>query len=280
MELLRGAAGTLRFPEHDGDPVEFDELPAVAVVRHSDGSAVETGPVTKEGEGNDAFYAASVDSTATAEVDLLVATWEGKVGDVASSYTTYAEVVGGFLTSLKAIEKKYDERTPPAAGDLAAAREQATTSVEGACGVAFRPRYAKETLDGTGTGTVMLSHPQLLRVLAVSVAGEALSPEGVAGLHVDRAGFLVTSSIWPEGQGNIEVAYVHGYEVYPAADLPVRDLAAYLLTDSPSDFNQRATSYTTGDVTYSLITPGLRGQSFPVPSVNAFVQNHEFVSVG
>jgi hypothetical protein len=278
MELLRGAAGALRFPDHDGDPAAFDETPMVTVVRHSNGTPVATGPVTKEGAGDDVFYTAVVDSTATAEVDLLVATWEGEVDGASSAYSTYAEVVGGFVTSLRAIERKYDE-AGRSADDYAAAREAATTQVEGACGVAFRPRYAKEVLDGRGTDTLTLL-PQLLRVLSVSIAGEALATADLEGLAVDRDGFLISPTRWPEGRANIEIAYVHGYERFPAADLPVRDYAAYLLTESPTDFNQRATSYSTGEITYSLVTPGMRGASFPLPSVNAFVEAHQFVSVG
>src|SRR4051794_30959957 len=101
MELLRGAAGSLRFPEHDGDPVAFDTPPGLVVRRHSDGSAVSTGAVVGKGEGDDAFYAATVDSTATLEVDLIVAEWSGTVDGAAGTYTTYAEVVGAHLASLK-----------------------------------------------------------------------------------------------------------------------------------------------------------------------------------
>jgi hypothetical protein len=278
MELLKGAAGTLRFPDHDGDPVAFDAPPAVTVVRHSDGATVDVAAVSSEGEGTDAFYAAPVTSTAIAEVDLLIATWEGAVGGEPSSYTTYAEVVGGFACSLKSIEKKYDEGQV-ADEDLAAAREAATTQIESACGIAFRPRYGKTVVDGTGSSVLMLP-PRLLRVLSVAVAGEQLSPEALAALTIDPDGFLIIDGRWPDGRSNIEIAFVHGYENFPPAALPVRDLAAYLLAKSPTDFNQRATSYTSGDVTYSLVTPGMRGANFPLPEVNAFVENHGFVSVG
>jgi|GEM_PF-2629006 len=278
MELLKGAAGTLRFPDHDGDPVEFDELPTVTVVRHSDGSAVDVGAVEKDGAGEDLVYTASVDSTATAEVDLLVATWTGKVAGADSSYTTYAEVVGGVLTSLKAIRKKQNRNQPPPDGEIAAAREAASRQIESACRCAFRPRYGREILSSDGRETLMLKHPQLQRVLSIAVDGVAWSGEELGWVTLDSSGFLGISGRWPTGR--IEVAYVHGYEHFPEAAEPVRDLAAHLLATKPIDWMDRATSYSTGDATYSLITAGFRGASFPVPSVNAFVEDHQYVSVG
>lgn len=276
MELLVGVASQLRLPEHDGDPAAFGTPPTVTVVRHSDGSAVLTDAATDEhGEGEDVYFTVDLTGAQLAEVDLLVATWTD--GD--STYTTYAEVVGGFACSLRAIKAKYEEadRTDD---QVAAAREVATTQIEAACGVAFRPCYAKQLVDGTGADTLMLPDPQLRRVLSVAVAGEALSAEELAELTVDHSGFLIHPSRWAEGRSNIEIAYVHGHEAFGPAALPVRDLASYLLTRTPTDWNARATSYSTGEVTYSLVTAGVRGMSFPLPEVNAFVQQHEYVSVG
>jgi len=272
MEILQGAAATLRFPEADGDPVSFSEDPVVTVTRHSTGAAIVTEKATsEEGDGDDAYFTVDLAGADLAEVDLLVAVWT----DGNSSYTTYAEVVGGFATSLKAIKKKHGKALDDV--DIAGAREAATTQIEGACGVAFRPRYGKELLDGSGSTTLLVRQPQLRRILSAAVDGEAVD---VDTLTVDPAGLVISPLRWTEGQANIEVAYVHGYEIFGPAELPVRDLASYLLTKSPTDWNERATSVSNELGSYSLVTPGVRGASFPLPSVNAFVEDHRYLSVG
>jgi hypothetical protein len=274
MELLQNVVGTMRFPGPDDDPVTFAADPTVTVTRHSDGSAIVTDKATTkvEEEGEDTFYTVELSGEDLSEVNLLVAVWT----DGVSSYTTTAEVVGGFVTSLKAIKEKYNNDPERTAAQIAAAREAATTQIEGACSVAFRPRYGKEVLDGSGSRNLLLRQPQLLRVLSVSVDGE---PIDVDDLALDSAGVLLSPSRWTEGRANVEVAYVHGYTRFPAADLPVRDLAAFLLTKHPNDWHERATSYSTDSGSYTLVTPGVRGASFPIPSVNAFVEANQFPSV-
>lgn len=290
MELLQNTATTLRFPEAGADAVTFDAAPKVTVTRDSDGSTVVEAKVATEAKEGEAVYW-TVDLTAAqlSEVDLLTAVWSGEVGGAAVSYTTHAEVVGNFVTSLAAIEAKYDGELGET--ELIAKREAALHSVETACGVAFRARYAKELLGGSGDRSLLLSRPRLLRVLSVEVEGEALTEEELGELILDPAGLLVLTkgwvwsswlwgagwrAAWPEGTGNVEVAYVHGYESLLAAVLPVRDLAAYLLTASATDLEDRATTMTTEAGTYSLVTPGVRGATFPLPSVNSFVTEHGF----
>jgi hypothetical protein len=274
LEFLQGVAATLRLPGPTDDPVTFAKAPKVTVTRDSDGSAIATDGATKEeGEGEDTYYTFDLSGEDLSEVDLLTAVWSD--GD--SSYTTYAEVVGSFVTSLKAIKKKFGQAADD--DDVNEKREIATRNIESACGVAYRARYGKATLEGTGTHELLLSSPQLLRVLNLSVDGEALSDDELDALTVHRVGAIVRDARWPEG-ASIEVAYVHGYESFPPAALPVRDLAAYLLTPSPTDWDERATAVSTDQGSYSIVVPGVRGAVFPLPNVNAFVEANEFPSVG
>lgn len=271
MELLQGVAATLRFPGPEDDPVAFGAPPTVSVTRDSTGASVLTDVEAEEHEDDDTYYTVELSGSDLAEVDLLSSVWSD--GD--SSYTTHAEVVGGFATSLKAIKAKYDE--PIDDDQVSAAREAATCAIEGACGVAFRSRYGRELLDGSGSSELFLSAPQLQRILSASVAGEELDLEQ---LTIDPVGAIVSTSTWQSDRLNVRVAYVHGYTNFSPVELPVRDLAAYLLTKAPTDWNARATSYATDQGTYSLVTPGVRGASFPLPSVNAFVEANRYVSVG
>jgi hypothetical protein len=278
LELLQKVAATLRFPGRGEDPASFSKDPTVTITRHSNGEAVVTDAETTKvpaGEDDIEHYTVDLTGAQLADVDLLTAVWTD--GD--SSYTSHHEVVGGFACSLAAITEKYKEggKTDE---EFAEARAIATREIEGACAVAFRPRYGKELLDGSGGQELLLRQPQLLRLLKVSIDGEDLSEEELGELTLDPASLLVRTGGWPVGRANIEVAYVHGYESFSPAKLPVRDLAAYLLTESPTDWNERATSVSTEYGSYSLVTPGVRGASFPLPSVNAFVEDNRFVSVG
>jgi hypothetical protein len=278
LELLQHVVATLRFPGRGEDPVNFSEDPTVTITRHSDGSVLVADAATAkvEGEENDIdHYTVDLTGAQLAEVDLLIAVWT----DGESSYTTYREVVGAFACPLASIEEKYDEGGKTAE-EYAEARAIATRDIESACGVAFRPRYGKELLDGSRSQELLLRQPRLLRLLRVAIDGEDLSEEEVGELILDPAGLLVRTGGWPRGRSNIEVVYVHGHEGPSPARLPVRDLAAYLLTESPTDMHGRATSMSQGDATYTLVTPGVRGASFPVPSVNAFVEDNRYVSVG
>jgi hypothetical protein len=275
VELLRGVAATLRLPGPDEDLVAFTEPPHVTVTRDSDGKAILDEAAGEVAEGEDVYFTAAIDGFELPDVDLLTAVWTGE----GSTYTTHAEVVGGFATSLKAIRAKLDPAPAEEVtdADLAAKREIALRSIEEACGVAFRARYHRDVLDGTGSRELLLSRPRVLRILAASVDGEAAALDE---LTVDPAGILLaTAGRWSCGRANVEAAYAHGYESLRSAELPVRDLAAYLLTLSPTDWNERATGMSNEMGSYSLVTPGVRDAIFPLPSVNSFVREHRVVTV-
>ncbi len=284
MELLQNVAATLRFPEPNGDPVDFADPPKVTVTRDSDGSkvldAVDADKVEGK-EGEDDFWTVGLAASDLAEVDLLTAVWSGDLaGGGSGAFDTYAEVVGGFAVSLPEVQKKLGNETK-ADAELFRAREIASREIEEACGVAFRPRYARERLTGGGRRRLMLEHRGVLRILAVTIDGTALSPEEVADLDLDGKGILTRSVAWPDsGVYNIEVSYVHALTNFLAAREPICDYAAYLLIPAATDFAGRATSISNENGTFSLVTPGVRGANFPLPSVNAFVKRFEKLLVG
>lgn len=267
MEVLRGVASIIRFPAVDADPVTLT-APKVTITRGSDGSTVvnEATPTKVEPEGGSTYYTTPITAANAASLDVLTATWKSEDGSV---YTQTIEVVGGFAASLTAIKDRLD--TEPSNELVALKRESALNEIEDACGVALRPRYAQELLSGDGSTKLRLSRRRLISVEAISVNGTALSSGDLEDLTLDPMGTIIASSAWSRGVLNIVVTYTHGFVSYPPAIHPVRDYAAYLLTENPSDYNQRATSISTDIATYSLVTPGVRGARFPLPSVNAFV---------
>lgn len=271
MELLQNTAATLRFPEAGADSVTFDKAPTVTVTRDSDSSLVleEVEADAVEEKEVPPYWTVPLTAAQLSEVDLLTAEWTGEVDESSNTYTTYAEIVGGFVVSLLAIEEELGEEA--SADKLTEAREIALHRIESACGVAFRRRYAREILDGQGRRGLFLDYRRPLQILKVEIGEVALSEAAIGELTLKSSGAVDRESGWPCGVNNIVIAYAHGHTFYPAATEPIRDLAAYYLTKAPTDWNQRATSVSTELGTYALVTPGVRGASFPLPSVNAFV---------
>lgn len=269
MELLSGVTATLELPAPDGDPVTLTGTVNVVATRASDGTKVE-GTAVKTGE----VWKFTLTGAQLPSPDRLTVTWK----DATSTYTQQHEVVGGFVVPLVAIRRKLDEGTTPKDADIARAREVATRDIEAACGISFRPRYFNEQLRGKGRERLTLPRRELRSVVSVSVAGSAYTAGQVAGLGVDPLGVIVNTGIWPDEA--ITVGYISGYLEHPPAQVPVRDYAAFLMTNRPSDWMERATGVTTDMGSYSLVTAGERGNDFPLPAVNAFVARFDAPQVG
>lgn len=278
MEILQGVSATIRFPAAGDDAASFTSTPTVTITRDSDGSTVVSGAETTKVEDEKAqpsvYYTYSLAAAKLEEVDRLKAVWS----DGTNSYTTEIEVVGGFIVSLNSIEEKLGEEA--AAWKIEAKREIASREIESACGVAFRPRYAKEVMNGSGSSRLLLPSRDLLRVISAEVDDQALSEAELADLGIDPLGIVTREGVWPAGRGNVVISYAYGHQQFAPAQEPVRDYAAYLLAERPMDWNERATGITTEMGSYALVTPGVRGARFPLPAVNAFVDQYAAPLVG
>jgi hypothetical protein len=71
----------------------------------------------------------------------------------------------------------------------------------------------------------------------------------------------------------VTIGYEHGHPVTPerVKRAAIR-LAKRWLVEGPVD--DRATTFSNDDGTYSLVTPGRRGEFFDLPEVNAVVQQY------
>lgn len=274
-EVQRGIAATLRFPDADGDPVSLSG-PKVSVTRDSDGATVVSeGTVDSHEEG--AYFTHDLKGTDIPEVDLLNVVWS----DANSSYEQVVEVVGGFACSIKSVKKKLDEDEETLAekypdAEIELQRERATRDIEAACWDGFRQRYAKETLNGDNGGLLILNHRHVVKILSLEVNDETFTELDIGNLSITSIGVERDLSRyargWPEGTNNITIAYVYGHDNFPSAANPVRDLTADYLVEFPTNWEERATSYTDTDGNnYRMVTAGERGKRFGLPSVNAFV---------
>jgi hypothetical protein len=271
--VLKGVATNIRalITDADGEPVAAETKVKVTAVRDSDGHEY-TGEVKTDKEGT-----ATYELAAQPAVDLLTFTREG----TGFTFTTYEEVVGARLCSLAQIREGISEVSEEEVTEeqLAEARDIAEQVIEDECGVAFRPRYAREVLDGNGAKKLLLSHPKISALLSVELEEEALE---VADLKAYPSGGSVwREEGWTEGVQNVEVVYEHGFPYPPAQATRVCALLArHIASKRPSNLDDRATSISTEDAAYSLITPGVRGMVTAIPEVNAFISSWQFPQVG
>jgi hypothetical protein len=269
--VLKGVPTNIRalITDADGRPVPKETAVKVTIVKDSDGSTV----VNEAGAGKtDENGIATYELAAQGSLDRLTATW--KAGP--STFTTYEEIVGARLCSFAQVTEEISGSEVLTDEKLRIARDIAEYLLEDESDVAFRPRYARETLDGSGVQKLRLSHPKVISLRSVSLEGEALT---IGDLRLYPAGGV----IWRE-QGwttttpqNVVAIYEHGFPSPPAgAARACALLARHIAVKRLSNLDDRATAYSTEEATYALITPGVRGMVTAIPEVNAFLEANQF----
>jgi len=245
VRVLRTAAVALTHTFYvDETPTDASTGVTVAVTR-LDGTGVSSGAATHPGTGQ---YAYTVPGQAN--VDMLVVEWTAtSIGGAVVTATDYVEVVGGYLFGLAEARASDPTLTNPVTyptSMLAEKRFEVEEECEEICRQAFVPRFARETLSGTGTDRLGLKHMMLRRLRSVTVSGVAWSSPTVAAVPPSEHGIArLPGGIWPAGVGNIVVEYEHGWDRPPerisaAAMLHLR----YLCNQPRTGLPDRVSSYT------------------------------------
>ena len=106
---------------------------------------------------------------------------------------------------------------------ITAHRAEVEDEIETLCGVAFVPRDAVATLNGSGRYSLLLPHMYIRSVTAVRVWTNATTftdytAAELADVVVSETGQLHRSTLgyWPVGFQNIRVTYTHGMDAPPA----------------------------------------------------------------
>lgn len=269
--IIRGRSATLEktFYDAGGIPTNLDVAPTVTVTR-ADGTPVTTGAVTDEAAVG--VYTVTIPATSNTLLDRLDVVWVAPVNGVDQEHRDVVEVAGGYLFTIaeaRAIPPLNNTTAYPEATivDMRTLVEQA---LEDACGVAFVPRYTRETVDGTGDRFLGLE-PVVTRMRSLTINGVEVTAGDIAARPTGVV--YHTSGTFGYGYGNVIVGYEHGYAEPPG---PVRQAALLLaktwLVQGPID--QRTTAMSTEDGTFTLATPGLRGSLFGVPQVDATVNRY------
>lgn len=280
--ILRDTEAELRVTLYvAGEATDADESPTVTITADSTGTAIVTDAATTKPSGTTGVYAYKIAPNLIPDVDLLRAVWTASIGGTAGQeFTTVAEVVGGYITTLDAIERAAVgvTLTPD---DLVRGREYAERWLEDECKCAFRPRYRREQRDGKGRTKIKLERPRPLALRSVTIGTTTLTAAELAAITLKPSGALYRSAGWASGEGNIVVIYEHGFEhpPEPVVNAATR-LAAHYLTPNPMSYDERATRIDTEAASYSLVTPGQRGAVHSLPEVNAVVDDYGYRSAG
>jgi hypothetical protein len=242
--------------------------PTVALTRVSDGTAVTTGSVT----GAAATWSYTIPSTSNTLLDTYVETWTATTAGVAQTFTDYIEVAGDVLftlaeasairlgTSTDTLGARY---TTTQITDMRTSVEQA---IEDEYGCALVPRYARETVNGSTDVNLRLRWPEIRAVRSATIGGVST----LASVEVDSLFGVYNSAGWTVGRKNVIVGYEHGLDRPPER---IKRGGLLLLkrwlVEGPVD--DRTTSMSNDDGTFSLATPGRGGSIFGLPELDAAI---------
>lgn len=220
-----------------------DDGTVTVVVKRADGTTVSgVGAVS----GTGGSYTATL--PAQTSLDILTATWSGASAKV----RTVHEIIGEYIVELADIRATLNiaDAGKFPVDRLEDARSWFTDLAADALNYSPVPRFAHETLDGTGISTIALQagHAYVRTLRYVKVDGTAVDAGELAGWDFNDT-LLNRSRIggtFALGHHNVEVGYEHGLD-YPSAELRQLALVAIrfrLLTNQAGQIPDRALSIT------------------------------------
>lgn len=262
--LLRGPGGTLTVTLYDanGAPADAGAGNGTAVVTDSAGVAVAGSPFTAV-HGSTGQYTITIPPALTV-LDLYDVVWT--FAD-ASTRRTQFEIVGAFLfaiAELRTFDTELSNATTYPAALITAARAavEECFEYEMVGRAAFRPRGARDLLDGTGTYTLMVENTLPLRVISAKIATVALTSSELTDLRIYPTGMIRRDQMgyWTRGNRNVEIFYEYGYASVPAPiHIAAMRYARHLLVKSAFEANDRATAVFTDAGGYRLTIAGRDG---------------------
>lgn len=284
IRVLRSATTSLTRSVYVDETLTNATSGMSVTVRRLDGTTV-TGPTIAN---NPSVGIYTYTLPAQANLDHLDVSWVGDVGGGTVTLTDRVEIVGGFFFGLSEARASDSSLADPArysSAALAQKRLEVEMECERITGWAFVPRFARVTVAGTGTNSIVLPFQKLrtLRALSTRIwpsAATVVTP--LNGIAVEEGGALVRydGGIFPGGSQSCIFEIEHGWD-YPPEDL--RDKAMYrlrsLLNLTRSGVPDRVSTYSTPDgATYRLTLPH-RGAT-GIPEVDAVYCRYEAPPIG
>jgi hypothetical protein len=245
--------------------------PTVAVTRLADGSTVTTGSVS----GTGTTWSYTIPASSNTLLDTYTETWTAVSGGASQTFVDYIEVAGGSLFTLdeaKAIKLGAGSDTLGARGytdgQIADTRTSVEQAIEAEYGSALVPRYERETLNGSVwvDTNLRVKWPNVRTVREASIAGTSV----LSSVEIDGLLGLYYSPTWTVGRRNVIVGYEHGLDRPPERiKRGGLMLLKRWLVEGPVD--DRTTSMSNDDGTFSLATPGRGGSIFGLPELDAAI---------
>lgn len=265
--IARGSAARLRveLEDPDGEDLAGD---VTVEVRDSLGILLAGGDADELGEG---AYAFDLDAEKTATIDRLTATWSSE--DAVAGRSEH-DVVGGHFHTIKALRRMdpLEDADKYPTEQLLECRDLAAYALEEACHVAFVERFATWSAIADG-GAFLIPRIGIREIRWATIAGESVDLETLSL----ATGGAVHGLELPEGS-LVEVGFTFSLTEAPparvarAARLIAREVA---FEDEDAALSPRATSQSTDDGTFSLVTAGVAGAAFDLPEVNAVVSEYQ-----
>lgn len=283
-QILRGQQATLTL-RTDSDGTQTDQGTfTIGIVDANGDEVVASG--TAVTDNSDGTY----EYTLAAQPDLgfFTVTWSETGGDL--TYTTYVEIVGGFLFTESQARAFQDGRLDSDAkfddADIAAERVRVTDWLEAQTGASWVPRYRRVALQGTGSDNLALYGPtrsegpsggegyahHINRILSLTIDDEAINTDLV---EIDGARLWLTDGTFTYRRrpGNVVVEYEYGY---PSLRNGVDRIALLELVNRlpASRLSPNAESSTDEFGTYSW-APQNNGRPSRNPEVNAWCRSQD-----
>jgi hypothetical protein len=220
--------------------------------------------------------------------------WSGQIGGRNVVQTTRAEALGELLFTLPELRALYVGDTQPFTDatkypDERLMEARTATLNEFAHNLGFSPvpRFARETHNGDGAGTLVLDERECSKLLSVTVGGAAGDLAGYTlqsyGILECTSGYLA-SGRFPTGRANVIVEYVHGWArvVGDGSNMAMLRAAARL---APSMLQAASQVVTPDGTSYSndfagQVTASGRRRRFGMPQVDAWLDEHRSLPIG
>lgn len=252
------------------DGTETDPSPDSATVTVIRDDGTELVAETAAADGGTGVFTYQLSPSETAQVDVLRAAWKMTVAGQEQTLATFHPIVGGYLCPLAAISEAVVAAggSAPDVEDLRRRRDEAERALEDACGVAFRPSYAREILRGDGRADLLLHRPQARTILATSFAGEALDLD-----ELELVGDVVRRSAGWTRDAIVSIAYEHGYSSPPE---PITRAAVALAAFYFENSTDRVSRFREDDQEVWLTVGGIGNAETSIPEVNQAIRAYGF----
>jgi hypothetical protein len=258
--ITRAQAATL----YVATGVNVDSGSVAYSVTKENGSSLVSGTATNVTTGVYKFTLAAQSS-----LDLLTVAWSGTFSGATRTFRTVAEIVGAEVATVAEIRSMETELADAAKfpdDAIQLSLNHALDAFGRYLGFDLVPRYRRDTLDGYKSNTIKLARQHVNTITSATVDGSTVS---TATWVTSPSGLIRDTNYgFTYGVGNVVVTYEAGLLSIPG-DLhwAYTQYVRYLLIHAKSRVDDRATSMSDGEMTFSLAQAG-RNRLTGIPVVD------------